>query len=441
MDSFSLILFGNVFFYAVAYQMQAPLLPFLLEKLSSSVSDQFARLQSIFSLVQLIGGLISGPLIDAFGSKMLIIISNLASFLCYALTAIAASSETEIAASQKIAVLYLSRVFTVLQHGVLGTRGLLAEQSHRYENGKNKLKAEYEKGVEEKIRAKLLGFVMLAYGAGAAVGPTLGAFLALRFEILGTTWIACIVAILSALICWIALPQSNYKKVSSLPAVEKKTQVSGLGSKYFKVLRAPLVKQLIFCKMLIALVSRMAQSVIPIIVVEYFRGNAQDLGYIMSYSGIVMAVIQGLFVGPITHRFSSHVISLYSCILLGFMFILFAGITGMIQLYIVLFPMLFAASLFSTVNTAQLSSCVAKDEIGTILALDMSLGSAIGIFAPDIALSLLKKQGMFSLGIFCSIVSFIAVASFQYFSMKKPNNPDQENNSSDIDITKELKSN
>jgi MFS family permease len=416
---FASVLFGNVFLYAIAYQMQAPLLPFLIEKLSSSVSEQFAYLQSMFSLVQLIGGIVSGPLMDVFGSKMLIIVSNIASLLCYVSTVTAASDGFS---GNKIAMLYLSRVFTVLQHGVLGTRGMLTEQSYLFfkghdEKGRKGLKAEYEKIVEEKIRAKLLGYVMLAYGIGAAVGPMMGAYLAKHFEILGTTWIACGISLFSIVMCWMGLPNSQQDRIA---AVDKKNTSSsvagGVHSKYFRVLGLSRVRELILCKSLIALVSRIVQSIIPIIIVDLFHGNAQDLGFVMSYSGTVMALIQGLLIAPITNRFSSQLITFSSCMILSVMFVLFSYISNISQLYVIVFPMLLSSSLFATVNTAQLSSAVQKEDIGTVLALDMSLGSAIGIFAPDIGLNLLKRQGISSLGTFCFFISLFASLIAYYFS-------------------------
>ena len=64
------VIYVLVVLYALCYQLQAPLEPFLVEKLVEGDEDSsaaFARLQSFFSMAQLVGSLVVGYLLDVAG--------------------------------------------------------------------------------------------------------------------------------------------------------------------------------------------------------------------------------------------------------------------------------------------------------------------------------------------------------------------------------------
>ena len=68
-----LIIYINIILYATCYQLQRPLEPFLVSKLYSNdgqdSSNEYAKLQSFFSIIQTVGSFISGILLDKFGTK------------------------------------------------------------------------------------------------------------------------------------------------------------------------------------------------------------------------------------------------------------------------------------------------------------------------------------------------------------------------------------
>lgn len=93
------IVYLNVLLYATCFQLQRPIEPFMVEKLgtyhrdeilhhydnnmpsgiSGNSSGEYARLQSFFSVMQMIGSLLFGVLLDRLGSKGGFILSFLAS--------------------------------------------------------------------------------------------------------------------------------------------------------------------------------------------------------------------------------------------------------------------------------------------------------------------------------------------------------------------------
>lgn len=143
------IIYLNVILYATCYQIQRPLEPFLVEKLNiqGDASDEYARLQSFFSVMQTIGSFVSGRFLDQFGAKGGFIISFLASAGCYAL----------LSQSTTLTILYLSKIPTIFQAGFLCAQ-LSASQVT----------------LDGAERVEALGRLTFCYTIGSIIGPALG---------------------------------------------------------------------------------------------------------------------------------------------------------------------------------------------------------------------------------------------------------------------------
>ncbi|KAG1673026.1 hypothetical protein FOA52_005956, partial [Chlamydomonas sp. UWO 241] len=118
------VVYANVVCYCTCYMMQQPLLPYLMESLGAGTA-QFAAVQSLFNGAQAVGGVLSGPLLDAWGGRSLLLASFAASTVCYAMTAAAGG----------LGMLYASRVVTLLQHAVLAARAIVAIETSSAERG------------------------------------------------------------------------------------------------------------------------------------------------------------------------------------------------------------------------------------------------------------------------------------------------------------------
>jgi MFS family permease len=395
------VIYLNAFLYAVSYQLQSPLLPFLVQSLttdSASAALNFARLQSVFNLAQLIGVLIAGPLLDIFGAKVLLIISNLVSALCYGLTA---SANTTIQ-------LILSRLPTLLQHGILATRGMVTELSSQ----------------SDAERASQLGYIMVFYGIGMVVGPAVGGKLGTTIGLRNAAWISTFIAIISVVICAVGLP---WKKSSQAYArveeespdgkepAEERAEESGIVRRFVIIFKMKTIQVIIFRNFFASLASRIMQSIIPIIIATDFKGTAEDLGYLMSYIGVLVALVQGCVVKPVTTRYPTPLVIFYSACSLCAGAFLFGFCSKLYQIYLVLAPLMIGGSLYGTVSTAQISNSVEPKYTGTVLAIDMASTSAVGIFAPDLGLAIYNRFGIFGIGsstaLLCTVSALVAFVS------------------------------
>ncbi|GFR42607.1 hypothetical protein Agub_g3538 [Astrephomene gubernaculifera] len=147
--AYQLVVYTNVVLYSICWMAQVPVLPYLVEKLGAAGSTQYGRLQTAFSALQFIGGLISGPLMDRYGPRFLFALSFAASLSSYALTATATS----------MGGLYLARLPTIMQHAVLAARAIVTQLS------------------SDSDRARVLGFVAVSYSVGFTLGPAVGGWL------------------------------------------------------------------------------------------------------------------------------------------------------------------------------------------------------------------------------------------------------------------------
>lgn len=144
-----MIIYINVVLYATCYQIQRPLEPFLVEKLNlqGDSSDEYARLQSFFSVMQTIGSFVSGRFLDQFGAKGGFVISFLASALSY----------TFLSQSRTLTILYISKIPSIFQAGFLCAQ--LSASQITFD------------GAE---RVEALGRLTFCYTIGSIIGPTIG---------------------------------------------------------------------------------------------------------------------------------------------------------------------------------------------------------------------------------------------------------------------------
>jgi MFS family permease len=145
------IIYVNVALYAMCFQLQRPLEPFLVEKLIANVggdaATEYARLQSFFSVLQTLGSLVSGMLLDRLGAKGGFVLSFAASALCYLLLSQASS----------VSILYLSKVPSLFQSGFLCAQMAITQCT--------------PEGME---RVRALGMLTTSYTVGAVLGPFIG---------------------------------------------------------------------------------------------------------------------------------------------------------------------------------------------------------------------------------------------------------------------------
>ena len=153
-----IVTYINIVLYALCYQLQRPVEPFLVQQLSKDgssngdVTRTYGQLQSFFSTIQTIGSPLVGILLDRLGVRLASTIVFASSALSYYILSIATT----------LPALFYSKIPTALQHAFLVAQAVAAIACQG----------------DEAARAQALGRVTTAYTIGATLGPAMGGYLA-----------------------------------------------------------------------------------------------------------------------------------------------------------------------------------------------------------------------------------------------------------------------
>ena len=119
------IIYINIILLAICYQLQKPIEPYLIEKLNGNNSTKeeaiqgYAKLQSFFSVVQMIGSLVAGCALDSISPRLGFLISFSASIVGYSL----------VVNSTSTTMLFASKLPTIFQAG----KALLSSIINKYD--------------------------------------------------------------------------------------------------------------------------------------------------------------------------------------------------------------------------------------------------------------------------------------------------------------------
>eukprot|EP00892_Ulva_mutabilis_P004786 jgi/Ulvmu1/267/UM001_0271.1 len=377
----AVVVYVNVAAYAACYMAQIPVLPFLIHQIGAEMSA-YGLLQTVFSAIQTVGGLISGVLMDKYGAKIVLLASFAASAATYGLTA----------AAWNMPILYVSTVPTLFQHAVLAVRVWVSSSSSL------------------ESRASMLGYIGLAYSVGQVAGPIIGGQVGHILGPRGPAYLAMWGSVLSTLSIAAFLRGSSATKIDAEGDVEdsKKRRSPSL-SDVFAVCAAPAVPALLSIKFLAGLAGEIFQTTLPLALKENFQLSLAESSYVMSLLGVLSMFVHGVLIKWLVQKFSETKIVLGSCVMLLLSFIALALRESFIWYVVLSVPIYAATSVFSIVNTAQLTKAVLAEQLGSMLAVDMAIGSITRMLSPVIGTTVLQRHGVLGVGVSSSTAVAVAL--------------------------------
>ncbi|XP_019375269.1 PREDICTED: solute carrier family 22 member 18 isoform X3 [Gavialis gangeticus] len=137
--------------------MQIGIIPYLAKSLGLDSVD-FGYLQTIFGVLQLLGGPVFGRFADRFGARAALTLSSFAGFVLFLLLSVSTSTP----------LLFLSRIPAIFMHGLPGAQMVVTDLTPPPQ------------------RAEALGKLGLCFGVGMIIGSSLGGTLATKFGSVGT---------------------------------------------------------------------------------------------------------------------------------------------------------------------------------------------------------------------------------------------------------------
>ena len=137
-----------------------------------------------------------------------------------------------------------------------------------------------------------------------------------------------------------------------------------------------------------------------------FGLTSYDIGFILAYVGILIALVQGVLIGFLTKRFEERKLLLWSLIVIAPSFFAWAFAPSVWFLLLVMIPIAFAGGVIGTVNNSMLSKAVSRDEIGGTLGLAAALGSVTSIIGPILGGFLIGTAGAWGPGVIAASIAF-----------------------------------
>jgi len=372
-----------VFIDMVGFGIVIPLLPFYAEHFGASPLA-VTSLMAVYSLMQFVTAPLLGSISDRFGRRRVLLFSLFGAAVGYGLMAMANSL-----------------ILLILARGLAGAMAgnIAAAQAYIADI------------TTPETRARGMGMFGAVFGLGFIVGPSIGGLLAggeagaVNFAL--PLFAAAGTSVIAALLVFVALPESAKSRPIETPNVPSVQRWLG---PIAGALRQPGLAGLVIIFMLVVFAFSGLESTFALWAERQLAWGPRDVGYMFAGIGVVIVVVQGGLIGPMTKR-------------LGEERVLLAGVTalaaGFVLLPVMQTPAAAAAAMallaagFGLANPS-LQSLVSRSAPptgqGAALGVAQSAASLGRIFGPIEAGALFTFGGR-ALPYFVSAAILIGVAS------------------------------
>lgn len=349
-------MFAVVFVNLVGFGIVVPLMPFFAQSLQAQ-AWQVTLMFTTYSLGQFFAEPYFGRLSDRIGRKPILIVTTALSVLFYVLLAF----------SPNIWIAILIRFFSGLSSGNISTiQGYVSDVS------------------PPEKRSGRMSLIGGAFSLGFIIGPFIGGILShetaaggnqFRLPLMGA-------ALLSALAClgvmlFIRESRERRTKVEAAqPHILKTAQ---------EALQSPVLVRLILSTLCYMMAFAGLESTFGLWAEARFHWGPKEIGAIFLPLGIAAALMQMVFMRPLTRRYGESKVLASGLFVFGLSFVL-QGMNhiGWLITPIIMLGALGQAVIFSSI-CAIISLSTSPDKQGAMLGLNMSTGAIARITGPMIA--------------------------------------------------------
>jgi len=340
------ILFVIVFVDLLGFGMVIPVMALYAERLGAP-DDQIGWLMTGYSAMQFLFTPIWGRLSDRYGRRPLLLLSivmTAVGFLAYAL-------------APDFRWLLVSRLFAGA-----ATANIAIAQAYIADV------------TPPEGRARGMGLIGAAFGLGFILGPAMGGFLS-SISLSAPGYAAAALAAANGVAAFFVLPEPSARTVA-----EHRPRFVAL----LDELRKPGIRRLIVIYLLAILAFSGMESTFALIAAHRFALDQRHVSYVFAFIGVVVTVVQGGLIGPLTRRFGERSLLVAGLALqaAGLAAIPYAG--GMAGLLVACVPLAFGSGLFSPAVTALISRSARADDQGGTLGIGQS-AAALGRIAGPIS--------------------------------------------------------
>ncbi len=393
------LIIGFVFIELLGYSLFLPLLPYYAGSLGANPT-LIGLLIASNAVAQLAAAPVIGRLSDTWGRRPMLLFSIVGTLISFVLLGLVDPLGRWLAGlapgwltvnGAALGWLFFSRILD----GLAGGNVSLA-------------RAYITDITEEKNRAKGLGLIGAAFGTGFIIGPAMGGTLSnwpsitSAFENLGLSryavpaFIAVLLSVLNLIGVALWLPESLTPERRAALAKRKRSilPVRAL----MEALKRPRVSPLLQTRFFYRLAFAIFTTNFPLFTRYRFGLSDQSTSYILTYIGVLVVFVQGLFVGWLTDRLPENRIIVGGVAVLAIALLAWAMVPSVPLMLAVLALLPLSGGTLNTVTNSALTKAVRAEDVGGALGLSTSLDSLTRIIAPAIGGFLIDEIGPWALG-------------------------------------------
>src|SRR5690242_13720596 len=293
----------TIFIDIAGFGLILPRLPFLALSLGASAT-MLGVITAVYSFAQFLFTPLLGALSDRIGRRPVILTSLVIEAASLALTGLAGT----------LPLLLLARFI-----GGLGASNIGSAQ------------AVVSDVTTKQERARGMGMIGAATGLGFVIGPALGGILSPHGETL-PFWITAFTALLNALLVLFFLPETRQMKHSTTPRTINRFNILLAGWRHAR--HSPTLLALVVVNLLFTIAFTSMETVLPLFTQHFFGWNSAQNGYLFTYVGIIIVIMQGGLVRRLVKIWNERAILLSGLICFAISLLLLAFSTQLTGLLI-----------------------------------------------------------------------------------------------------------
>lgn len=357
-----------------------PLLPFYAQEFQAS-AVVIGLLYSVYSFMQLIFSPIWGSLSDRVGRRPIMLLSTFGAVIAYIIFGLA----------ETLGVLFLSRVVAGVMGGNISTaQAYIADVTSTAD------------------RAKGMGLIGAAFGIGFVVGPATATLLihdSFHQFVAGigfvefSAWMsenryalpgffAALLSLCSFLMVWFRLEETvDTSKARERPFVQSRPSVfsptfwrrlsdqKGTNARGFLI-------PLVIGFFLLSFGESSLYSAFPLFAESELSMSAADVGIQFFYIGIIVVIVQGFLIKPLTNRFSEESLFMTGNILMVIGLAMIPLASSMLTLALFLGLMALGKSLNTPTITSLISQEADEENVGAVMGTAQGLSGLGRMIGP-----------------------------------------------------------